>query len=82
MFIAKNVLKNIKGEKVAWGMVNSKGANPNNSDNIPRGSSNMNFAHSELSKAKDQREYEKVQHGRARYVRIPQHVHMQEITSP
>jgi hypothetical protein len=69
-------LKNINGEKVARAMLDSSGANPNNSENVPLGSANMNIERSELSKGKDQMEYDNVQHGSALYVRVPQHLQM------
>jgi hypothetical protein len=76
IFIAQNVLENINGEKVAWAMLESSWANPNNPENIPLGIANMNIAHSELSKVKDQMEYENVQHGSAIYACVPQHLQM------
>jgi len=57
-------------------MLESSWANPNNSENISLGSVNMNIAHSELSKVKDQTEYENVQHESALYACVPQHLQM------
>jgi hypothetical protein len=42
----------------------------------PTGSANMNIASSELSKVKDQTEYENVRHGSALYACVPQHLQM------